>query len=111
MENSIFNDIKQKYNIDFINNYIINNFDQYCDERDMKDEGYTDKISYYKEIESGNNWIEYDIIQQIWDYVKLKYNINLLYKEHENLKYDIEYYIKDIFPNFELIDYRYKKNG
>lgn len=106
MNNNIFNEIKEKYNVQFIEQYIIDNFNQYCDEQDMIDEGYTDKVLYYKEIQSGNNWLEYDIIQNIWDYVKLKYNINLLYKEHENLKYSIEYYIKDIFPNFELVDYR-----
>lgn len=107
--NNILKDIKEKYNEDYINQYIQENFYEYCDDEEMEEHGYDDQVSYYKEMGAGGNGIEYDLIQQIWDYIKDKYNVDLGDKQYNDLRYSIEYHIKDFFPYFEVIDYR-KKN-
>ena len=101
----IMEDIRIYFKPWFIDEYITYNFDDYCDQFDMEEEGYDDMVKYYKN-EGGGNGIEYDLIQQMWDYIKEKYNIDLSDVKYINLKYSLDYYIKENFPYFQIKDYR-----
>ena len=102
----VMGDIKNHFNGDYINMYILDNFNNYCDEEDMEETNYDDPIKYYKEEGAGGNGIEYDLIDKMWKYLKEKHNIDLSEDKYEDLRYSIDYYIKDNFPYFYFVDYR-----
>jgi hypothetical protein len=105
----IMEDVKNEFNLEYINMYIINHFQDYCDDEEMEENGYEDPVKFYKEMGAGGNGIEYDLLDEMWNYVKEKYGIDLADKKYDDLTYDMNYYIKEHFPYFYFVDYR-KKN-
>jgi hypothetical protein len=104
----IMNIIKKEFDEFFMKQYVYDNFLNYCDEEEMEEAGYDDYYSYYTEEGAGGNGLEYDILELMWKYIKEKFNIDLSEdsKENEDLRYDLDYYIKSFFPYYEVKDYR-----
>ena len=102
----VMTDVKNEFNEQFINLYIMEHYSEYCDDEEAEEAGYDDQATYYKEEGAGGNGIEYDLINEIWEYIAEKHNINLSENKYEDLKYMIDYYIKEFFPHFYFVDYR-----
>ncbi len=102
----IMTDVKNHFDVKFIDFYIMEHYSDYCDEEEMEEAGYDDQVAYYKTEGAGGNGIEYDLINDIWEYIKEKYEINLSENKYEDIRYAIDYHIKDFFPNFYFVDYR-----
>ena len=105
----IMDDIRKEFSEEFINNYIYQNFSEYCGIEEMEDNGYDDEAKYYREMGAGGNGLEHDMLNLMWEHIKEKYGINLSGNEYEDLRYDLDYYIKEYFPYYYFVDYR-KKN-
>lgn len=103
---NIMDDIKKEFNEDYIKMYIVNNYHNYIDDEDVEESDYDDPVEYYIQEGAGGNGIENDLINLIWEYVKDKYNIDLSDNKYEDLRYDIEYYMQEIFPHYYFVDYR-----
>ena len=102
----VMTDVKNHFNEQFINLYIMEHYSEYCDDEEAEEAGYDDQATYYKEEGAGGNGIEYDLINEIWEYVAEKYDINLSENKYDDLGYMVDYYIKESFPYFYFVDYR-----
>lgn len=104
----IMNDLKNHFDKEYISQHIYNNFAEYGDDEEMEEAGYTDQLEYYKDMVGGNG-LEVDLINEMWEYLKEK-GIDLTDEKYEDLRYEIEYYIQEHFPNYYFVDYRKKSD-
>jgi hypothetical protein len=106
----IINSIKTNFNEDYINQFIMEHFYDYCDDEEMIEAGYDDQAKYCRETGASGNGIEGDLITEMWDYLKDAFNINLSDNKYEDIKYALDYHIKDFFPYYYFVDYRKETN-
>ena len=106
----IMKDISNEFDGEYIEQYVLDNFANYCDMEDMEEEGYDDPYKYYTELGAGGNGIENDLINDMWEYIKENYDIDLSNDDYTDLRYALEYYIKEYFPHYYFKDYRIKSN-
>lgn len=101
----IISDIRLNFDPSYINDYIVYNFDKFCNVKEMEEAGYTDEVKYYKEFVDSED-IEDAITEEIWEYVVDKYGIDFDLAEYEDLKFLIDYYIQENFPFYSVSDFR-----